>query len=134
MDKVQHFEIPADDLGRAKKFYEKSFGWKTVDWPMPDGSKYVGLYTGPVNDDNTWKEPGFINGGMIQRGGEAFPISNPVITAVVQDIEKVLLKVKAAGGSIFKEAKEIPGLGKYAYIKDSEGNIMGVWQEFKKEK
>ncbi len=28
MDKVVHFEIPADDLARAQKFYQSVFGWK----------------------------------------------------------------------------------------------------------
>lgn len=44
MKKVVHFEIPADDLERAKKFYS-IFGWQMQDWPMPDGSVYVGART-----------------------------------------------------------------------------------------
>ncbi len=28
MDRVVHFEIPADDLERAKKFYGSIFGWE----------------------------------------------------------------------------------------------------------
>jgi predicted enzyme related to lactoylglutathione lyase len=26
---IVHFEIPADDVERAKKFYSDLFGWKT---------------------------------------------------------------------------------------------------------
>ena len=33
MDKVQHFEIPADDMARAKKFYGSVFGWRIQDVP-----------------------------------------------------------------------------------------------------
>lgn len=131
MDKVQHFEIPADDLDRAKKFYEKSFGWKMKDWPMPDGSTYVGVYTGPVDDKNMWKEPGFINGGMVKRGGN-FPLEAPTIAAIVQDLDKSLEKIKAAGGSVLMPKTEVGGMGWYAYVKDPEGNVIGVWQDTKK--
>ncbi|SRR5258706_10926060 len=131
MDKVQHFEIPADDINRAKKFYESSFGWGMNDWPMPDGSMYVGINTGPVDEKNMWKEPGFINGGMFKRGGE-FAATSPVITPVVKDLDATLEKIKEAGGSIVAGKKEVPGMGYYAYVKDTEGNVIGVWQDTKK--
>jgi predicted enzyme related to lactoylglutathione lyase len=131
MDKVQHFEIPADDLNRAKDFYSKSFGWQMKDWPMPDGSNYVGIYTGPVDDKNMWKEPGFINGGMIKRGG-SLPIITPTVAAIVQDLDATLKKIEQAGGTIVMEKKEMMGMGFYAYVKDTEGNVIGVWQEIKK--
>ncbi len=131
MDKVQHFEIPADDVSRARKFYEASFGWKTADWPMPGGEPYVGLHTGPMNEKNQWAEPGFINGGMFQRG-QQFPVTSPTIAVVVNDIDSTLEKVKASGGSILMEKKSIAGAGMYAYIKDTEGNTIGVWEDAKK--
>lgn len=77
MDKVQHFEIPADDIARAREFYEGVFGWKTMEFPMP-GLLYVGLNTGPGDEKNMWKEPGFINGGMFQRGPQ-LPLQGPTI-------------------------------------------------------
>lgn len=131
MDKVQHFEIPADDIARARAFYEASFGWKTSEFPMPDGSPYVGLHTGPTDDKNMLEEKGFINGGMVQRGG-AFPITGPTVAVVVQNLDEALEKVKAAGGSIMMDKKDIAGMGYYAYVKDTEGNTVGVWQDIKK--
>lgn len=131
MDKVQHFEIPADDISRARKFYESSFGWNTMDFPMPGGTQYIGLHTGPVDENNMWKEPGFINGGMFQRGA-GFPLTSPSIAVSVDDIDAALEKIKTAGGSVITDKMEIAGMGLYAYIKDSEGNIVGVWQELKK--
>ncbi len=133
MDKVQHFEIPADDVERAKAFYEKSFGWKTANWPMPDGSAYAGLYTGPVDKKNMWKEKGFINGGMFQRNG-FFPITTPTVAVVVKNLDATLEKVKAEGGSIVMDKKSIGGMGWYAYIKDTENNIIGVWEDIAQEK
>ncbi len=132
MEKVQHFEIPADDLARARQFYEGCFGWQTSEFPMPDGSTYVGLHTGPTNEKNMVQENNFINGGMFKRG-ESFAPTSPVITMVVADINASLEKVKTSGGEVVAEAKEIPGMGRYAYVKDTEGNTVGLWQNLKKE-
>ncbi len=132
MDKVQHFEIPADDLARARKFYEAVFDWKTSDFPMPDGSQYVGLHTVEVDEKTHMpKEVASINGGMFKRGG-TFPITAPTVAVVVADISAAIEKVKSNGGSVLMDVMNMAGMGLYAYVKDSEGNIIGVWQELKK--
>jgi len=130
MDKVQHFEIPADDLARARKFYEKTFGWKTADWSMGEMT-YIGLHTGKTDKKNMLKDKNVINGGMFKRGG-MFKAMGPVITVVVKDIKKSLQKIKAHGGSIFSDTMSVGGMGLYAYVKDTEGNVIGVWQDVKK--
>ena len=132
MDKVQHFEIPVNDISRARKFYEGTFGWKTMDWPMPTGL-YVGLHTGPTDEKNMWKEPGFINGGMFGRSPQ-FPITGPTVAITVVDLDATLKKVKAAGGAVVMEKKQVADMGLYAYIKDTEGNVIGVWQVLKMQK
>lgn len=126
MDKVQHFEIPADDLARARRFYEEVFGWRTMEFPMPDMT-YVGLHTGPVDEKNMWKEPGFINGGMFQRSPK-FPLQGPTVAVTVEDIHAALTKAKAAGGTVMMEVTKIADMGLYAYVRDTEGNVIGVWQ------
>lgn len=128
MDKVQHFEIPADDLTRARKFYESVFDWKTMPFPMPNGTEYVGLHTGPVDEKNMMKEPGFINGGMFKRGG-MLPITSPTIAVVVADLDQAIAKIKEAGGTVLMGKMDVAGMGWYAYVKDTEGNIIGVWQD-----
>jgi uncharacterized protein len=132
MDKVQHFEIPADDVARARKFYENTFGWRTVEWPMPGGDVYIGLHTGgPVDPQKPAPmEPGYINGGMYKRSGKF--AKSVVITPVVQDMNASIEKVRRNGGKIVSEPQTIPGKGIYAYIEDSEGNVIGLWQELKK--
>lgn len=126
MDKVQHFEVPVDDIARAKKFYAGVFGWGVMDFPMP-GMQYVGLHTGPVDEKNMWKEPGFINGGMFERNPK-FPLKGPTIAITVDDIDASIKKVKAAGGEVMMEKMQIADMGLYAYIKDTEGNVIGIWQ------
>lgn len=131
MDKVQHFEIPADDLARGRKFYETVFGWRTQDFPMADGSTYVGLHTGPTDERGMTEGNNFINGGMFKRGGN-FAATAPVITPVVENLDATIEKVQAAGGQVVEGKKEVEGMGWYAYVKESEGNIIGIWKKDKK--
>ena len=46
----------------------------------------------------------------------------------VDDIDAALAKITALGGSTFREKMEVPGMGWNAYFKDSEGNLVGLWQ------
>lgn len=126
MGKVVHFEIPADDLDRARTFYGKVFGWRIDTMPMPGGGEYTGLTTTAVDEKTmTPTEPGAINGGMMQRDA-ATPA--PVITIDVEDIDAALAEIEAAGGSTVTPRTAIPGMGAFGYFKDSEGNVMGLFQ------
>jgi predicted enzyme related to lactoylglutathione lyase len=70
-------------------------------------------------------EPGSINGGMVERTPEN---PTPVITLEVESIDDHISKIEAAGGTMISPKGEVPGMGYYAYFKDSENNIMGLWQ------
>ena len=125
MGKVVHFEIPTDDLDRAKTFYEKVFGWELSTMEMPGGGDYTGATTTPVDETMTPTEPGAINGALVRRdeGNSA-----PVVTIDVDDIDAALEQITAAGGSTVTTRTAIPGMGAFAYFKDSEGNITGLWE------
>jgi predicted enzyme related to lactoylglutathione lyase len=125
MRKVVHFEIPADDLDRAKTFYGSVFGWDLQTMAMADG-EYTSVVTTPV-DEQTYAptEPGAINGGMRQRD-ERTP--TPVITIDVDAIDDALKEIEASGGSTVAPRTAIPGMGAFAYFKDSEGNVLGLWE------
>jgi predicted enzyme related to lactoylglutathione lyase len=126
MAKVVHFEIPADDLDRAKSFYGRVFGWQIDSWPMAGGGEYTGLTTTAVDEKTMMPlEPGAINGGMTRRD-ETTP--SPVITVDVEDIDAALAEIEAAGGSTVTPRTAIPGMGAFGYFKDSEGNVMGLWE------
>jgi predicted enzyme related to lactoylglutathione lyase len=124
MDAVMHFEIPVDDLDRAKRFYGSIFGWDLKDTP---GMDYTSVETTPVDEQQRPKDPGAINGGMFKRTAE-MPVSVPVITIIVNSIDDALKQVESFGGTVVKPSEEIPGMGSYAYAKDTEGNIFGLWQ------
>jgi uncharacterized protein len=55
-------------------------------------------------------------------------IKNPVITISVKNIDKSLKDVQKLGGKILKGKEIVGDMGYSAYIKDTEGNIIGLWQ------
>jgi uncharacterized protein len=125
MPKVVHFEIPADDLDRAKSFYGSIFGWQLQTMPMGEG-EYTVVMTTPVDEKTQMPtEPGAINGGMMKREGG---VSAPVITVDVDAIDEALSQIEASGGSTVTPRTPIPGMGAYAYFKDPEGNVLGLWE------
>ena len=130
MNKVAHFEIPADDKERAKKFYASVFGWQISDWPMSNGMVYTAAQT-VVTDEKTMipTEPGAINGAIVERSKET-PTS--ILTMSVDSVDAYIEKVEAAGGKAMSPKGEVPDMGFYAYVKDSEGNMIGLWEDMKK--
>src|SRR5439155_11986670 len=117
---IIHFEIPADDLGRAKKFYQKALGWKISDpWKM----NYLMVETKKKGEDG-------INGGMMPRKNPGQPFMNYVS---VDSIDKASKKVEKAGGVVAMPKTEIgQGMGWIAAFKDTEGNMMGFHQAHEK--
>jgi predicted enzyme related to lactoylglutathione lyase len=122
MDKVVHFEIPFDNKQRAMKFYTDAFGWRLDDMPEMN---YVVASTVEVDAEHRPKEPGAINGGLFQRPTEA---PNPTIYLGVASVDSTIDKVKAAGGTVVTPKTPIPGMGAYARVRDTEGNVIGLFQ------
>jgi uncharacterized protein len=120
--RIVHFEIPYDDGGRAKAFYSDVFGWNTQDMPEME---YTMAMTGPVGENGMPSEPGFINGGLFQRQDT---LNVPVLTIGVDSIEEALDKVEASGGKTVEAKQAVGDMGFTAYINDSEGNLIGLWE------
>jgi predicted enzyme related to lactoylglutathione lyase len=120
--RVVHFEVPYDDAERAQSFYADVFGWGIQ--PMPE-MQYTIVSTGPATDQGMPAEPGYIGGGMGQRGEL---LSKPVITIAVDDVNDALDRIRANGGSAIGEPIQVGEMGIAAYFEDSEGNRMGLWQ------
>jgi predicted enzyme related to lactoylglutathione lyase len=119
---VVHFEIPADDEVRAGKFYSSAFGWEVN--PVPELS-YTMIKTTPTDESGMPSVPGSINGGMFRREGT---VTSPVVTVDVDDIDAALAKIEELGGSTVTPRQEVGAMGWAAYFKDTEGNIVGLWQ------
>jgi predicted enzyme related to lactoylglutathione lyase len=115
-----HFEIPADDVPRAKAFYEKTFGWKIKAYQMPPGApEYFSVMTRKKG------EPG-IDGGLMKRNMPGQPFTNYIS---VKSIDAINQAVQANGGVVVLPKQEIPGgMGWIAAFKDPENNIIGLHQ------
>ncbi|GAB1693227.1 VOC family protein [Krasilnikovia sp. M28-CT-15] len=121
MDTVVHFEIPFDDAERATTFYHEAFGWKLDS--MPDFA-YTMATTTATDERGRPSEPGGINGGMLKRG----QITSPVITINVEDIDDALARIEKLGGQVAIGRQPVGEMGFSAYVRDSEGNLIGLWQ------
>jgi uncharacterized protein len=121
--RVVHFEIPADDIARAESFYREAFDWNVTSMPEMG---YTVVSTTPTDDSGRPTEPGAINGGMMARQGR---LTSPVITIQVEDIDGALKRVGALGGSVVEEKTPVGEMGFAAYFTDTEGNVLGLWQD-----
>jgi hypothetical protein len=120
--RVVHFEIPFDDAERATSFYKEAFGWNVMSLPE---MSYNMVSTGPTSEQGPPSEPGFINGGMMQRGA---PFGGPIITVDTDDVDVALQLIEKLGGSTVTAKTAVGEMGFSAYFKDPEGNLMGLWQ------
>ena len=120
--RVVHFEIPFEDGDRARGFYADVFGWNIMNMPEMN---YTMVSTGPTDEQGPPSEPGFINGGMLQRDA---PVGSPVIVVDVEDIDGSLETIEKLGGTTVTARQPVGDMGWSAYFKDPEGNLMGLWQ------
>jgi len=126
MNPVVHFEMPAEDRSRMRKFYESTFGWKTEQLG-PEMGDYVLVTTTETDASRRPKTPGMINGGFYPKRND-WPTQYPSVVIAVDDIRGSRKKVEEAGGKVLGEPMEIPGVGLYVSFFDSEGNRVSMLQ------
>lgn len=130
MDSVVHFEMPYEDKNRAAEFYAKTFGWK-ANMLGAEMGEYVVMHTAETDENNMLTKPGAINGGFFKRSK---PEQGASVVIAVKDIHEAMKKVTEAGGTVLGGSQgqgipdEIPGVGLYAAIIDTEGNRVGLMQ------
>jgi predicted enzyme related to lactoylglutathione lyase len=113
MPTVVHFEIPSDNVERAKKFYTSLFGWKLEKMP---GMEY---WMGSVNEDQTQGV------GVMPRQQPQHTITNYIDVKSVDEYSK---KVEQLGGKIKVQKTEVPGMGWFVVCADTENNMFGLWE------
>jgi uncharacterized protein len=115
---VVHFAIHADDVERARRFYEAVFGWRFEAWGPP------GFYDVITGDD---EHPG-IHGALHARD-ESLTGSGTrgfTCTVAVDDLASVRQRVTVNGGTIAYEEIEIPTVGTLTQFLDTEGNELAA--------
>jgi uncharacterized protein len=113
---LRHFAINADDLPRARRFYETVFGWTFKPWGPPD------FYQTEGSGHGAW---GALQGRR-SVGGERMP--GIEVTFDVDDIAATVAAILAGGGKILMPPFHIEGVGHLAWFQDPEGNIAGAMQ------
>lgn len=113
---VVHFEIPADDVERARAFYTQLLGWQISS--APGFEDYWFIQTGEEGQD--------LEGGLMKRQA---PGQGPVNYVQVQSVEEYVAKVQQLGGKVIVPRRPVPGMGWFANCQDSEGNVFGLWED-----
>jgi predicted enzyme related to lactoylglutathione lyase len=132
MNPVIHFEMPAKDMERVRKFYESAFGWQTTQLG-PEMGNFVLAYTTETDENRVPKKIGAINGGFFEK---TEPDQHTKVTILVDDIREAMKKIEAAGGKVLGgsqkpgEPYELPGVGLFATFIDTEGNVASIYEDF----
>ena len=119
MSTIIHFEIPADDLERSKKFYSDLFGWKFEKFTLPDGMDYLTITT---TDDQGSKA---IGGGMMKRQNPQHVVTNYI---GVKSVDEYSAKISQSGGKVVMGKKAVSGMVYFAICLDTENNTFGIWE------
>jgi hypothetical protein len=124
MSNISYFEVPADDVKRAKRFYTEVLGWDFMRTQVPGiPVEYWNITTGKSRKDT-------LNmGGLYQRQE---PSSRVMMYALVKDIDRAIAKVEEMGGTIVIPKMTLDTVGTLVTILDSEGNMIGLWEQEKK--
>jgi uncharacterized protein len=112
-----HIEIPADDPDRARRFYGELFGWTFA--PETPGFEGYHVFTTPAGEAGT--------GGAIGKRGEMAPEKLRAYVNV-DSIDDTIAKVAGLGGSVIDQKAEVPGMGWFAVLADTEGNEIALWE------
>lgn len=111
------FEIPADNIARAKSFYSKLFGWKIKKFAGPMKMPYWHIDTGGADASP--------DGGMMERQSPQQPITNYIM---VPSVDQAAAKVQKLGGKIIVQKSVVPHMGYFAVCQDTENNVFAVWE------
>src|ERR1041384_8122474 len=114
------FEIPADNVARAQKFYKAMLGWKIKKMP---GMEYWHIDTGGADASP--------DGGMMKRKDAGQQITNYIF---VESVAKATKKIVKLGGKVCMGKTPVPGMGYFAIVMDTEKNTFAVWERDERSK
>ena len=117
MPTIVHFEIPTDDLQRAKTFYGELFGWRIERFPGP--MDYWMITTTDPEGNKA------LEGGMMARQHPEHAITNYID---VPSVEEHSAKVEQLGGKVVVPKTAVPGIGFFAVCLDTEKNTFAIWE------
>lgn len=127
MPTIVHFQIPADDIERSRKFYNDLFGWKFEKFSGPPGSEAM------PEEMEYWLISTVDNKGNKAVGGGMMKRQSPQQQGVtnyfdVKSVQEYSTKVEKLGGKVITPKTPIPGMGYFAVCTDSENNGFGIFE------
>jgi hypothetical protein len=117
MPTVVHFEIPADNVDRAKEFYTELFGWK-----IEEATGMGGYWLITTSGQKA------VGGGIMERQNPQQTITNYID---VSSADEYAAKIEKLGGKIVVPKRAVPGMGYFAICLDTENNVFGIWEDNK---
>ncbi len=110
------FEVPADNVERARKFYGELFGWKIEKFPGP--MEYWHIDTGGGDDTP--------DGGLLKRQNPGQQGITSYIS--VASVDQFVAKVQKLGGKVCMPKTAVPQMGYFAICQDTENNTFALWE------
>ncbi|MCU0634115.1 MAG: VOC family protein [Gemmatimonadaceae bacterium] len=116
---VAHFAINADNPDRARRFYERVFGWRFVSWGPP------GFWMIETADGQM---PGLLGSLQARRDLGTERLNAFEVTIAVADVRATARAIEANGGTLLMPPTVIPTVGTLCWFKDADGNVAGAMQ------
>ncbi|MFB3763930.1 MAG: VOC family protein [Methanotrichaceae archaeon] len=113
---ISWFEIPADDLQRARKFYSELFGWSIEESKASSLNDRLIIKTGNGNA---------ISGSLTKRQRPGQTIVNYID---VSSTDRYIVKIQHLGGKVLVPKTAVPGMGYFVVCEDTEENAFGIWE------
>lgn len=110
---LRHFAINADDVGRARRFYEAVMGWTWEPWGPPDFYQARGAG---------------VAGALQERREIDGRRQTLELTFGVEDLGATITSIEANGGRLLTRPFRIEGVGELVWFEDTEGNVAGAMQ------
>ncbi len=117
---LKHFAVHANDVERARVFYEKTLGWRFTPWGPPG---FFLIKTGTDDDPGV---QGALQGRREVVAGK--PMFGFECTIGVSSIDETIAAVEANGGKIVMPKFTIPTVGTLIFFEDTEGNVVGAME------
>lgn len=111
---LAHFAIEADNVSRARTFYERVFGWRFEPWGPPD---FYLLHGAGVHGALQQRS----HSGSSGRGGYQ-------LSFAVDDLGASMGLIEEAGGALVGARHAIPAVGEMIEFRDTEGNTAIIIQ------
>jgi predicted enzyme related to lactoylglutathione lyase len=115
MNEVAHFDIPCDDVPRARRFYEKIFDWEFVSYGHAESQDFLQIKT----------KTGKVIGAVQSRKFD--PLDQKVnaweCSIEVADIDRTTRAAEEAGAKVLMRRAAIPYVGWVSKFMDPEGNL-----------